>query len=127
MYMAPEILLCNRNLGYEAYPVDIWSAGIALYIMLSGTLPFSLNDNKNNDSDNISIEGERKNNLALQYSIIHNDPKPVEKISPEAQNLLSGLLNKNPKNRLTVDEILNTFNSFDVRKKQYIKELIGFV
>ena len=105
MYMAPEILLSNRNQGYEAYPVDIWSAGIALYIMLSGTLPFSLS--KNNDSENISMEGERKNNLALQYSIIHNDPKPVEKISAEAQNLLSGLLNKNPKNRITIDEILN--------------------
>ena len=109
MYMAPEILLSNRNTGYEAYPVDIWSAGIALYIMLSGTLPFSLskNNNNNNDSDVISMEGERKNNLALQYSIIHNDPKPVEKISAEAQNLLNGLLNKNPKNRITIDEILN--------------------
>ena len=47
MYMAPEILLSSKTSGYEGFPVDIWSAGIALYIMLSGTLPFSIkNENE---------------------------------------------------------------------------------
>ena len=41
MYMAPEILLSSKNHGYEGYPVDIWSAGISLYIMLSGTLIYN--------------------------------------------------------------------------------------
>jgi len=102
MYMAPEILLSSKNHGYEGYPVDIWSAGISLYIMLSGTLPFNLKNNENSSMDESS-----ENNIELQYSIINNDPKYIEKISDEARDLLKGLLNKNPNKRLTIEQILN--------------------
>ena len=102
MYMAPEILLSSKNQGYEGYPVDVWSSGISLYIMLSGTLPFNLKNNENS-----SIEEESYNNLELQYSIINKEPKHIEKISDEARDLLKGLLNKNPNERLTIDQILN--------------------
>ena len=43
----------------------------------------------------------------LKYEIVHKEPKYIEKISDEARNLLSGLLNKNPLKRLTCDQILN--------------------
>ena len=102
MYMAPEILLSSKNQGYEGFPVDIWSSGISLYIMLSGTLPFNLKNNNNSSMDSSS-----ENNEDLQYSIINKEPKYIEKISDEARDLLNGLLNKNPKKRLTVDQILN--------------------
>jgi serine/threonine protein kinase len=102
MYMAPEILLSSKTKGYEGFPVDIWSAGISLYIMLSGTLPFNL---KNNESS--SIDSSNNNNIELQYSIIKKEPKKIEKISDEARDLLKGLLNKNPHKRLTIDQILN--------------------
>ena len=105
MYMAPEILLSSKTKGYEGYPVDIWSSGISLYIMLSGTLPFNL---KNNESSEMSDESNsNSNNIELQYSIINKEPKKVEKISDEARDLLKGLLNKNPNKRLTIDKILN--------------------
>lgn len=87
VYMAPEIL---KNEGYLGFPVDIWSSGVALYIMLSGTVPF----NKTRLQD-------------LQQSIIYNEYKPIEDISKDASDLLKGLLEKDPKKRLTADEILN--------------------
>jgi non-specific serine/threonine protein kinase len=102
MYMAPEILLSSKLKGYEGFPVDIWSSGISLYIMLSGTLPFNL---KNNDSS--SMDEENNNNIELQYSIINKEPKKIEKISDEARDLLRGLLNKNPQKRFTIEQILN--------------------
>ena len=103
MYMAPEILFSSQEKGYKGFPVDIWSAGIALYIMLSGTLPFSLkkedslNDNNNN----------KKKNLALKQAIMYGQPKKIEKISDKAKDLLHGLLNKDPNKRLTTEQILN--------------------
>ena len=102
MYMAPEILLSSKRKGYEGFPVDIWSSGISLYIMLSGTLPFNL---KNNESS--SMDEENNNNVELQNSIINKEPKKIEKISDEARDLLKGLLNKNPNKRLTIEQILN--------------------
>ena len=102
MYMAPEILFSSQDKGYKGFPVDIWSAGIALYIMLSGTLPFnvkkedSLLDNKN-----------KKKSMALKQAIMFSQPKKIEKISNMAKDLLHGLLNKDPEKRLTIEQILN--------------------
>ena len=36
-YIAPEIL---RDQGYHGFAVDIWSAGVVLFAMLYGTVPF---------------------------------------------------------------------------------------
>ena len=107
MYMAPEIILSNENDGYKGFPVDIWSSGITLYIMLSGTLPFNLKS-KNNKKENISFnENKRYNNTYLQNQIISVKPREIENISEEAKDLLKGILNKNPEKRLTCNQILN--------------------
>ena len=105
LYIAPEIILSNKKEGYKGFPVDIWSAGIALYIMLSGKLPFNL------DEEQDDIVGYNNNlkekNAKLKYEIVNKEPKYIENISDEARDLLRGILNKNPKKRLKCDEILN--------------------
>lgn len=35
--MAPEVF---ENKGYEGFQSDVWSAGVVLYAMLYGTVPF---------------------------------------------------------------------------------------
>ena len=121
MYMAPEILLSSKEKGYEPFPVDIWSSGISLYIMLSGTLPFNYKNKKNEDdeeeeeneeeeesfSEKSKSKKNEEDNFKLQYSIVYKEPKKIEKISGEARDLLKGLLNKDPKKRLTCEQILN--------------------
>ena len=120
MYMAPEILSCSKEKGYKGFPVDIWSAGIALYIMLSGTLPFSIKD----DIDSFVDENDfkKKKNMALRKAIILNEPKKIEKISDKARDLLNGLLNKDPTKRLTCDEILNHpwLNGDDINNQHHL-------
>ena len=86
VYMAPEII---KGKGYYGFPVDIWSAGIALFIMLSGTLPF--NKSKEN---------------GLEYSIINNELPKIKGVSEEANDLLKNILEKDPNKRYTADQIL---------------------
>ena len=40
-YIAPEILL---DRGYEGFAADVWSAGVVLYAMLFGAVPFKANN-----------------------------------------------------------------------------------
>ena len=86
VYMAPEII---QGDGYEGFPVDIWSAGVALYIMLSGNIPF--NRDKTHD---------------LQSAIINLPYKKIDDISDSANDLLKNILEKDPTKRLTPDQIL---------------------
>ena len=86
-YIAPEILL---NEGYEGFTVDVWSAGVVLYAMLSGTVPFKGTDLK--ELNNIIISGKYQ---------------PIEDISKEASNLLKNILEVDPKKRITIENILN--------------------
>ena len=126
MYMAPEIILSNDDNGYKGFPVDIWSSGITLYIMLSGNLPFNFKNKDNKKSCNsLNNNMKSKNNSYLQNQIINEKPKDIDNISEEAKNLLKGLLNKNPLKRLTCEEILNhpwlknstNFDSFNLFTK----------
>ena len=86
-YIAPEILL---NKSYNGPPVDIWSSGVVLYAMLSGTVPFKSNNIK--DLHNIIINGSYKK---------------IDFVSNDANNLIQKLLQVNPQKRICIQEILN--------------------
>jgi serine/threonine protein kinase len=86
-YIAPEILI---NKGYEGFGVDIWSAGVVLYAMLSGTVPFKGNNLKE-----------------LHDLIINGKYKEIKGVSKEAEDLIKKILEVDPKIRIKTEEILN--------------------
>lgn len=85
-YIAPEIL---KNEGYQDFAVDIWSAGVVLYAMVYGTVPFRANNMK--DLNKLILEGK--------YIL-------KEDVSSEVRDLLTKVLEKDPKKRLTIPQIL---------------------
>ena len=83
-YIAPEII---RNKGY-GLNVDLWSAGVVLFAMLYGTVPFK------------AQSMEELHDLILKGKYLLK-----EDISVEARDLLRGLLEIDPKKRLTIRQI----------------------
>ena len=89
-YAAPEIL---EHLPYDGTKVDAWSAGVILYTMLYGQLPFD-GDNRSKMFQKV-IDGE--------WSFLDH----VVKISAEAKDLISRLLDPNPVTRLSMQAVLS--------------------
>ncbi|KAH0632728.1 hypothetical protein KY284_035514 [Solanum tuberosum] len=87
-YMAPEVL--KRNYGPE---IDIWSAGVILYILLCGVPPFW-------------AESEQGVGQAILRGAIDFKREPWPSISEGAKNLVRQMLEADPKLRLTAKQVL---------------------
>ena len=85
-YIAPEII---RNEGYRGFKADLWSAGVVLFALLFGTVPFKANNMKD-----------------LHQQILQARYNMKEEVSAEAKDLIRGLLNTDPKRRLSVRKVL---------------------
>ncbi|KAM4542953.1 serine/threonine-protein kinase D1 isoform 2-T2 [Odontesthes bonariensis] len=87
-YLAPEVL---RNKGYNR-SLDMWSAGVIIYVSLSGTFPF-------NEDEDIN---DQIQNAAFMYPA-----HPWKKISKEAIDLINNLLQVKMRKRYSVDKTLS--------------------
>jgi serine/threonine protein kinase len=87
-YAAPEVI---NNQPYDGTQADVWSCGVILYVMLTGTTPF-----------NYQAEGTIK---SLFSDIGKADPFMPAKLSFEAQDLIRRIFRPDPKKRITMDQI----------------------
>ncbi|XP_078149323.1 calcium-dependent protein kinase 10-like [Carex rostrata] len=88
-YMAPEVL--RRHYGPE---VDIWSAGVILYILLCGAPPFW-------------AENEQGVAKKILDGVINFNRAPWSQISDGAKDLVNGMLRIDPRKRLTIQQVLD--------------------
>uniref|UniRef100_A0A3Q1HPS5 Serine/threonine-protein kinase PLK n=1 Tax=Acanthochromis polyacanthus TaxID=80966 RepID=A0A3Q1HPS5_9TELE len=85
-YLAPEVL--NRQgHGTES---DVWSLGCVMYTLMCGNPPF----------ETLDLKETYKCIKEVRYNL-------PSTLSPAAQKLISGILQKNPSDRLSLDQILN--------------------
>jgi len=86
-YAAPEMIAGKE---YDGLQVDIWSAGVVLFSLLCGYLPF-----------------EDPKTANLYKKILSGDYVIPEFLSDSAKNLIKGILNISPKERFKISEIKN--------------------
>ncbi|CAI0426993.1 unnamed protein product [Linum tenue] len=94
-YVAPEVLL--KHYGPEA---DVWTAGVILYILLSGVPPFWAGKcHCNSETQQGIFDAVLKGHIDFD-----SDPWPL--ISESAKDLIRRMLSSHPKERLTAHEVL---------------------
>ena len=85
-YVAPEMF---DRLPYTE-KVDMWAIGVILYIMLCGSYPFA-----------------GKTFLEQKHNVQNNEPVYPNHLSKSVISLISGLLKKNPEERLSCSQAIN--------------------
>jgi len=86
-YIAPEII---AGRGYDGFMADIWSAGVCLYGILAGYLPFDTG----------------KDIKKLFKVISQEDVSYPERFSDDAVDLLTAIFKVNPEERFTLRECI---------------------
>ncbi|KAJ2081083.1 Cell cycle serine/threonine-protein kinase cdc5/MSD2 [Coemansia sp. RSA 988] len=93
-FLAPELV--TRDGQGHSFGVDVWAAGVLLYVMLYGRPPFSIN--RNNGNTNLQQLYHR---IVDQQIIFPTDPHT----SSSAQDLISQLCCKGELDRLSASDI----------------------
>ncbi|GAV79424.1 Pkinase domain-containing protein, partial [Cephalotus follicularis] len=110
-YIAPEVLAGGYNQA-----ADVWSAGVILYILLSGMPPF---------------RGKTKSEIfeAVRAANLRFPSDPWNDISASAKDLIAGMLCIDPSKRLTAAQILAHSwmeNCVQTAQEPYKQENLGF-
>jgi serine/threonine protein kinase len=88
LYAPPEII---QNQSYDGKAADIWSLGILLYTMVTGTLPWTTD-----------------NRIQLFQQIKRADIDIPPYFSPALQDLLANMLHRDPTRRFSIAEVLES-------------------
>ena len=106
-YMAPEII--KRKYDEKC---DLWSIGVILYILLTGRPPFDGND------DEEILENVKK-------GVYDKWSYPFPLLSPHAKDLITKLLQYDPKKRLSAEQALEHpwFKTAEFKKKDKVNAI----
>ncbi|OWY45233.1 Pkinase-like protein [Alternaria alternata] len=88
-YAAPEVI---KTTSYDGGKADVWSCGVILFVLLTGTPPF------NYSGDDRDLKHLFRDIAAAKYIMPDN-------ISREAQDLIERILIADPNRRISIDEI----------------------
>lgn len=99
VFMSPEI--SNHNL-YPPKPADMWALGVTVFVLLYGKFPFNLDKALENNGDgqwNTLNITKNVNGVDLVFPNIPSIPN-------ELKQVISGLLDKNPNERMTAHQLV---------------------
>ncbi|CAL1272030.1 unnamed protein product [Larinioides sclopetarius] len=90
-YVAPEVI---ESQPYDPIAADLWSAGVCIYVILNNAMPF--------DDSNLTRMHDDQVSRNWDFS-----PKVKKNLSSSAKNLVERLLEPDPAQRPTMEQVLN--------------------
>uniref|UniRef100_A0A7S0R4T5 Protein kinase domain-containing protein n=1 Tax=Chlamydomonas leiostraca TaxID=1034604 RepID=A0A7S0R4T5_9CHLO len=100
-YMGPELI--SSRTGYDGKKVDVWAAGVLLFVMLAGMFPFETqDDNFNNTAGLYDIWLQQ---IKTSWRDLPNNSNAVLRLTPELKDLLDKMFDVKQDSRIDVPGI----------------------
>eukprot|EP00549_Striatella_unipunctata_P021161 CAMPEP_0118702630 /NCGR_PEP_ID=MMETSP0800-20121206/18003_1 /TAXON_ID=210618 ORGANISM="Striatella unipunctata, Strain CCMP2910" /NCGR_SAMPLE_ID=MMETSP0800 /ASSEMBLY_ACC=CAM_ASM_000638 /LENGTH=155 /DNA_ID=CAMNT_0006603863 /DNA_START=163 /DNA_END=630 /DNA_ORIENTATION=- len=93
-YMSPEVFANTDD--FDGFAIDLWAAGVVLYIMLTGFPPY----------DQASVTDQRFELIVTGRLVEQLETWEIF-LSTEAGHLLQNMLHLNPRNRFTLAQVMD--------------------
>lgn len=93
-YMSPEIL--KNTAPFDGFSIDLWAAGVILYIMLTGFPPYDQ-----------AIRADQKFDIIVRGDLVRQLDDWGINLSRDAGDLLQSMLQLDPRDRLTLAEVMS--------------------
>jgi len=99
MYIAPEVIVNERDVEYDARKSDVWSCGVVLYVMLTCRYPFK----KDHSATGASSITEAH---SLVRRTMNNVFDSVPNVSKDCNELLRKMLHSDPTTRISIEDLM---------------------
>ncbi|MEW5300496.1 MAG: hypothetical protein WDW36_003426 [Sanguina aurantia] len=100
-YMGPELI--SSRVGYDGKKVDVWAAGVLLYVMLVGMFPFETqDDNFNNTAGLYDIWLQQ---IKTSWRELPNNSSVAPKLTSDLKDMLDKMFDVKSESRIGIDQI----------------------
>ena len=93
-YMSPEIFANKKP--FDGFSIDLWAAGVILYIMLTGFPPYDQ-----------ASRADQKFDIIVRGDLVRQLEDWEIKLSQDAGDLLQSMLQLDPMDRLTLADVVS--------------------
>eukprot|EP00531_Pseudo-nitzschia_arenysensis_P010067 CAMPEP_0116146008 /NCGR_PEP_ID=MMETSP0329-20121206/16927_1 /TAXON_ID=697910 /ORGANISM="Pseudo-nitzschia arenysensis, Strain B593" /LENGTH=419 /DNA_ID=CAMNT_0003641711 /DNA_START=155 /DNA_END=1414 /DNA_ORIENTATION=+ len=93
-YMSPEIY--SNTAAFDGFSIDLWAAGVILYIMLTGFPPYDQ-----------ASRADQKFDIIVRGNLVRQLKDWGMALSDDAGDLLQSMLQLDPKDRLTLADVMS--------------------
>jgi len=93
-YMSPEIF--SNTAAFDGFAIDLWAAGVILYIMLTGFPPYDQ-----------ATRADQKFDIIVRGDLVRQIRDWGINLSREAGDILQQMLQLDPRDRLTLAEVMS--------------------
>jgi len=93
-YMSPEIFA--NTTAFDGFSIDLWAAGVIMYIMLTGFPPYDQ-----------ACQTDERFDLIVKGNLVRQLESWNINLSQDAGDLLQSMLQLDPRDRLTLAEVMS--------------------